>query len=100
VASSRLPLSVRQRGQGGGARADLQLGVDKYEVGSGYGTSPSRSTMPTRRAMRRAAKGARCCARRADVARPTVIAFIEDPDGYPIEFIQKGTAGWVKEWAE
>lgn len=21
-------------------------------------------------------------------------------DGYPIEFIQKGTAGWVKEWAE
>jgi len=30
----------------------------------------------------------------------TVIAFIEDPDGYPIEFIQKGTAGWVKEWAE
>ena len=26
----------------------------------------------------------------------TVIAFIEDPDGYPIEFIQKGTAGWTR----
>ena len=24
----------------------------------------------------------------------TVIAFIEDPDGYKIEFIQKGTAGY------
>ena len=26
----------------------------------------------------------------------TVFAFIEDPDGYPIEFIQKGTAGWAQ----
>jgi lactoylglutathione lyase len=26
----------------------------------------------------------------------TVIAFIEDPDGYPIEFIQKGTAEWAR----
>jgi len=26
----------------------------------------------------------------------SVIAFIEDPDGYPIEFIQKGTAGWAQ----
>jgi lactoylglutathione lyase len=24
----------------------------------------------------------------------TVIAFVQDPDGYKIEFIQKGTAGW------
>lgn len=24
----------------------------------------------------------------------TVIAFVEDPDGYKIEFIQTGTAGW------
>jgi len=24
----------------------------------------------------------------------TVIAFVEDPDGYKIEFIQKGTAGY------
>jgi len=29
----------------------------------------------------------------------TVIAFIEDPDGYPIEFIQRGTAGWVQQTA-
>lgn len=25
----------------------------------------------------------------------TVIAFVQDPDGYKIEFIQKGTAGWT-----
>ncbi len=24
----------------------------------------------------------------------SVIAFVQDPDGYKIEFIQKGTAGW------
>jgi lactoylglutathione lyase len=24
----------------------------------------------------------------------TVIAFVQDPDGYKIEFIQKGSAGW------
>ena len=27
----------------------------------------------------------------------SVIAFVQDPDGYKIEFIQKGTAGWSKE---
>jgi len=26
----------------------------------------------------------------------TVIAFVQDPDGYKIEFIQSGTAGWAK----
>jgi len=27
----------------------------------------------------------------------TVIAFVQDPDGYKIEFIQSGTAGWIKQ---
>jgi lactoylglutathione lyase len=27
----------------------------------------------------------------------TVIAFVQDPDGYKIEFIQSGTAGWMKQ---
>jgi len=26
----------------------------------------------------------------------TVIAFIEDPDGYKIELIQAGTPGWAR----
>ncbi len=26
----------------------------------------------------------------------TVIAFVQDPDGYKIEFIQTGTAGWTR----
>jgi len=29
-----------------------------------------------------------------------VIAFIGDPDGYPIEFIEKGAAGWVQSASE
>jgi lactoylglutathione lyase len=27
----------------------------------------------------------------------TVIAFVQDPDGYKIEFIQRGSAGWARE---
>ena len=27
----------------------------------------------------------------------TVIAFVQDPDGYKIEFIQSGTAGWARQ---
>jgi lactoylglutathione lyase len=26
----------------------------------------------------------------------TVIAFVQDPDGYKIEFIQKGTPSWAR----
>jgi len=26
----------------------------------------------------------------------TVIAFVQDPDGYKVEFIQRGTAGWSR----
>lgn len=26
----------------------------------------------------------------------TIIAFVQDPDGYKIEFIQKGSAGWMR----
>jgi lactoylglutathione lyase len=76
-------------------------GVDQYEVGSGYGHIAIEVDDAYGACDAAAAKGCK-------ILRPagpmlhgtTVIAFIEDPDGYPIEFIQKGTAGWVKEWAE
>ena len=75
--------------------------VDRYELGSGYGHIAIEVDDAFAACGAVAAKGGK-------VVRPagpmshgtTVIAFIEDPDGYPIEFIEKGTAGWVKEWAE
>ena len=76
-------------------------GVDRYDLGSGYGHIAIEVDDAFAACDAVAAKGGK-------VVRPagpmshgtTVIAFIEDPDGYPIEFIEKGTAGWVKEWAE
>jgi len=34
------------------------------------------------------------------LTRQLVVVLPNIAVGYPIEFIQKGTAGWVKEWAE
>lgn len=76
-------------------------GVDRYDLGGGYGHIAIEVDDAFAACAAVEAKGGK-------VVRPagpmshgtTVIAFIEDPDGYPIEFIEKGTAGWVKEWAE
>lgn len=75
-------------------------GVDHYERGSGYGHIALEVDDAHAACEAVAARGGM-------VVRPagpmshgsTVIAFIEDPDGYPIEFIQKGTAGWVAQSA-
>ncbi len=76
-------------------------GVDKYEIGRGYGHIALEADDASAACDAAAAKGARILRPAGPMSHgSTVIAFIEDPDGYPIEFIQKGTAGWVKEWAE
>ena len=76
-------------------------GVDKYEVGSGYGHIAIEVDDAYAACDAAAAKGCKILRPAGPMSHgTTVIAFIEDPDGYPIEFIQKGTAGWVKEWAE
>jgi len=76
-------------------------GVDKYEVGSGYGHIAIEVDDAYAACDAAAAKGGKVLRPAGPMSHgTTVIAFIEDPDGYPIEFIQKGTAGWVKEWAE
>ena len=76
-------------------------GVEKYEVGSGYGHIAIEVDDAYAACDAAAAKGGKVLRPAGPMAHgTTVIAFIEDPDGYPIEFIQKGTAGWVKEWAE
>ena len=69
-------------------------GVDRYDLGSGFGHIALEVDDAYRACEEVAGKGGK-------VTRPagpmqhgsTVIAFVADPDGYPIEFIQKGTRG-------
>jgi lactoylglutathione lyase len=76
-------------------------GVEKYEIGSGYGHIAIEVDDAYAACDAVAAKGCKVLRPAGPMSHgSTVIAFIQDPDGYPIEFIQKGTAGWVKEWAE
>jgi len=76
----------------GGAEIELthNWGVERYEIGSGYGhiaVEVDDAYAACERVTQRGGK----------VTRPagpmkhgtTVIAFVEDPDGYKIEFIQK-----------
>ena len=69
-------------------------GVDQYELGTAYGHIALEVDDAYQACAEVAAKGGK-------VVRPagpmqhgtTVLAFVEDPDGYKIEFIQKGTLG-------
>lgn len=69
-------------------------GVDTYELGSAFGHIALEVDDAYQACADVAAKGGK-------VVRPagpmqhgtTVLAFVEDPDGYKIEFIQKGTRG-------
>ena len=72
-------------------------GVDKYDLGTAFGHIAIEVVDAYRACEAVAAKGGK-------VTRPagpmkhgsTVIAFVEDPDGYKIEFIQAGSAGWSR----
>ena len=73
-------------------------GVDRYEVGSGYGHIAIEVDDAYAACDAAAAKGGKILRPAGPMSHgTTVIAFIEDPDGYPIEFIKKGTAGGVGE---
>lgn len=69
-------------------------GVDQYELGTAFGHIAIEVDDAYQACTAVSAKGGK-------VTRPagpmkhgtTVIAFVEDPDGYKIEFIQKGTQG-------
>ena len=69
-------------------------GVDQYELGTAFGHIALEVDDAYQACDEVAKKGGK-------VVRPagpmkhgsTVIAFVEDPDGYKIEFIQKGTRG-------
>ncbi|OZA12539.1 MAG: lactoylglutathione lyase [Hydrogenophilales bacterium 17-62-8] len=70
-------------------------GVDTYERGTGYSRIAIEVDDAYAACNAAAAKGGKILRPAGPMSHgATVIAFIEDPDGYPIEFIQKGTAGW------
>ncbi|MEQ1591571.1 MAG: lactoylglutathione lyase [Thiobacillaceae bacterium] len=71
-------------------------GVANYERGNGYGHIAIEVDDAAAACEAAAAKGGKVLRPAGPMSHgSTVIAFIEDPDGYSIEFIQKGTAGWV-----
>ncbi len=79
------------------AQAEIELTYnygqdDGYEVGTGFGhlaVGCPTSTAPARRCVRPAAK----VTREAGPVQhgTTVIAFVEDPDGYKIELIERAS---------
>jgi len=72
-------------------------GVAAYERGTGYGHIALEVDDIHAAVDAAAAQGCKVLRPAGPMSHgSTVIAFIEDPDGYPIEFIQKGTAGWTR----
>ena len=72
-------------------------GVAEYERGTGYGHIALEVDDIHGAVEAAAAQGCKVLRPAGPMSHgSTVIAFIEDPDGYPIEFIQKGTAGWAQ----
>ena len=93
TASTRWPSSASARGERRrGDRADLQLrDVTKYELGNAFGHLAV--GVPNVRAAcdRLRAAGGKVTREAGPVKfGTTVIAFIEDPDGYKIELIERG----------
>ncbi len=67
-------------------------GVGKYEMGNAYGHVAVEVEDAQAACEEVAAKGGRVTRPAAPMKHgSTIIAFVEDPDGYKIEFIQKGT---------
>lgn len=70
-------------------------GVDKYELGNAYGHVAIEVDDAYAACAAVTANGGKVTREAGPMKHgTTVIAFVEDPNGYKIEFIQKGTAGW------
>ncbi len=73
-------------------------GVDKYDLGNAYGHIAIEVEDAYKACEAVAAKGGKVTRAAGPMKHGnTVIAFVEDPDGYKIEFIQAGTAGWSRQ---
>jgi lactoylglutathione lyase len=72
-------------------------GVDKYDLGNAYGHIAI-EVEDAYAACAKVKESGGTVTREAGPMKhgSTVIAFVQDPDGYKIEFIQKGTAGWAR----
>ena len=70
-------------------------GVDRYDLGGGFGHIAI-AVPDAAAACERIRAGGGTVTREAGPVKGgnSVIAFVQDPDGYKIEFIQKGTAGY------
>lgn len=65
-------------------------GVDRYDLGDGFGHITRRWMTPLRPAMSSVIKGGKVVREAGPMKHgSTVSAFVEDPDGYKIELIQK-----------
>jgi lactoylglutathione lyase len=72
-------------------------GVDRYELGNAYGHIAIEVENAYQACAAVKANGGKVTREAGPMKHgTTVIAFVEDPDGYKIEFIQKGTAGWSR----
>jgi len=79
----------------GGAEIELthNWGVERYEIGSGYGHIAVEVDDAYTACERVRQRGGRVTREAGPMKHgTTVIAFVEDPDGYKIEFIQKKAA--------
>ncbi len=67
-------------------------GVDHYEIGTGFGHVAVEVDNAYEACEKVKARGGKVTREAGPMMHgTTVIAFVEDPDGYKIEFIQKGT---------
>ena len=70
-------------------------GVDSYELGTAYGHIAVEVDDAYLACEAVKANGGNVTREAGPMKHGgSVIAFVQDPDGYKIEFIQKGTAGW------
>ncbi len=69
-------------------------GVERYELGTGFGHIALEVDDAYKACELVRARGGKVTREAGPMKHGTVvIAFVEDPDGYPIEFIQKGSWG-------
>jgi len=72
-------------------------GVDRYELGTAYGHIAIEVEDAYKACADVKASGGTVTREAGPMKHgSSVIAFVQDPDGYKIEFIQQGTAGWTR----
>lgn len=70
-------------------------GVENYDLGTAYGHIAIEVDDACQACEAVKANGGKVTREAGPMKHgSSVIAFVQDPDGYKIEFIQKGTAGW------